>query len=54
MGSLIANTVVRVLLLRVLVLDKIPKALLIRNVKLRNLAYTFVTSFPTDLPYLWL
>ena len=30
--------------------QKIPKALLIRNGKLRNLAYTFVTSFPTDLP----
>ena len=29
---------------------KMPKALLIRNGKLRNLAYTFVTSFPTDLP----
>ena len=28
---------------------KMPKALLIRNGKLRNLAYTFVTSFPTDL-----
>ena len=27
---------------------KIPKALLIRNGKLRNFAYTFVTSFPTD------
>ena len=26
------------------------KALLIRNGQLRNLAYTFVTSFPTDLP----
>ena len=26
-----------------------PKALLIRNGKLRNFAYTFVTSFPTDL-----
>ena len=29
---------------------KMPKALLTRNGKLRNLAYTFVTSFPTDLP----
>ena len=29
---------------------KMPKALLIHNGKLRNLAYTFVTSFPTDLP----
>ena len=29
---------------------KMPKALLIRYGKLRNLAYTFVTSFPTDLP----
>jgi len=29
---------------------KMPKALLIRNAKLGNLAYTFVTSFPTDLP----
>ena len=26
-----------------------PKALLIRNGKLRNFAYTFVTSFATDL-----
>ena len=29
---------------------KMPTALLIRNGKLRNFAYTFVTSFPTDLP----
>ena len=29
---------------------KMPKALLIRNGKLRNLAYTFVTSFPSGLP----
>ena len=29
---------------------KMPKDLLIRNGKLRNFAYTFVTSFPTDLP----
>ena len=29
---------------------KMPKALLICNGKLRNFAYTFVTSFPTDLP----
>ena len=29
---------------------KMPKALLIWNGKLRNLAYTFVTSFLTDLP----
>ena len=29
---------------------KTPKALLISKRKLRNFAYTFVTSFPTDLP----
>ena len=29
---------------------KMPTALLIRNGKLRNFAYTFVTSFRTDLP----
>ena len=29
---------------------KMPKALLIRNGKLRNLAYTFVTSLPSGLP----
>ena len=42
--------VVVVLVLVVTVFEKMPKALLIRNIKLRNLAYTFVTSFPTDLP----
>ena len=52
-GSLRPTTVV---LLVVLVLGvvtrfrKMLKALLIRNGKLRNFAYTFVTSFPTDLP----
>ena len=48
-GSLSATTVVLVLLL-VTPIRKMPKALLIRNGKLRNLAYTFVTSFPTGLP----
>ena len=53
-GSLRPTTVV--LLVFVLVLGvvtrfhKMPKALLIRNGKLRNFAYTFATSFPTDLP----
>ena len=52
-GSLSATTVVLVLLLLLVVVTpirKMPKALLIRNGKLRNLAYTFVTSFPTGLP----
>ena len=50
-GSLSATTVVLVLVLVLLTGDvvarfrKMPKALLIRN-----FAYTFVTSFPTDLP----
>ena len=30
--------------------QKLPKALLIRNGELRNLAHTFVTSFPRDQP----
>ena len=46
-----ATTVVLVLVLVVVTrFRKMPKALLIHNGKLRNLAYTFVTSFPTDLP----
>ena len=45
-GSLSATTVVLV----VTRFRKMPKALLICNGKLRNFAYTFVTSFPTDLP----
>ena len=47
-GSLSATTVVLVLLLLGVVtrFRKMPKALLIRNGKLRNFAYTFVTSFP--------
>ena len=49
-SSLIATTVVLVLVLVVTPIRKMPKALLIRNGKLRNFAYTFVTSFPTDLP----
>ena len=52
-GSLSAMTVVLVLVLDVVDVtgfQKMPKALLIRNAKLRNLAYTFKTSFPTDLP----
>ena len=50
-ASLIATTVVLVLVLGGVVsrFRKMPKALLIRNGKLRNLAYTFVASFPTDL-----
>ena len=47
-------TVVLVLVLVLLVVvtrfRKMPKALLIRNGKLRNLAYTFVTSVPPGLP----
>ena len=52
-GSLMPTTVVLVLALVLVVVTcfrEMPKALLIRNGKLRNLAYTFVTSFPTDLP----
>jgi len=57
-GSLRPTTVVLLLLLLLLLLvlgvvtrfRKMPKALLIHNGKLRNYAYTFVTSFPTDLP----
>ena len=51
-GSLSATTVVLLLVLVVVVTRfwKMPKASLICNGKLRNLAYTFVTSFPTDLP----
>ena len=48
-GSLSATAVVVVLLV-VTLFEKMPKALLIRNGKLPNFAYTFVTSFPTDLP----
>jgi len=48
-GSLSATTVVLVVVV-VTPIQKMPKALLIRNGKLRNLAYTFVTSFPTGLP----
>ena len=44
-------TVVLLLVLGVVTrFRKMPKALLIRNVKLQNFAYTFVTSFQTDLP----
>ena len=57
-ASLSATTVVLNLILVLVLLTgdvvtrfrKMPKALLIRNGKLRNFAYTFVTSFPTDLP----
>ena len=47
-----ATTVVLVLILVVVVtrVRKMPKALLICNGKLQNLAYTFVTFFPTYLP----
>ena len=47
-ASLIATTVVLVVV--VTRFRKMPKALLIRNGKLRNFAYTLVISFPTDLP----
>ena len=52
-GSLSATTVDLVLVLLtggvvVTRFRKMPKALC--NGKLRNFAYTFVTSFPTDLP----
>ena len=52
-ASLIATRVVVLLLLLVLVVtvfEKMPKALLIRNGMLRNLAYTFMTSFPPGPP----
>ena len=52
-GSLSATTVILVLLLVLVVVTrvrKMPKAVLIRNGKLRNFAYTFMPSFPTDLP----
>ena len=51
-GSLSATTVVLVVVVVVVVtpIRKMPKALLIRNGKLRNLAYTFMTSFPAGLP----
>ena len=52
-ASLIATTVVLLVLVLVHVVTpirKMPKALLICNGKLRNFAYTFVTSFPTNLP----
>ena len=53
-GSLSATTVVLLVVVLVVlvvtVFQKMPKALLIRNGKLRNFAHTFVTSFPTDLP----
>ena len=49
-ASLITTTVVLVLVLLVVTpIRKMPKALLIRNGKLQNFAYTFVTSFPADL-----
>ena len=51
-GSLIATTVVLVLVTGGVVTSfrKMPRAFLICNGKLRNFAYTFVTSFPTDIP----
>ena len=50
-ASLTATRVVLlVLLLVVTPIRKMPKALLIRNGKLRNLAYTFMTSLPPGLP----
>jgi len=46
------NTTLVVLLLLVVVINslKIPKAFLIRSGAERNFAYTFVLTFPTDLP----
>ena len=50
-ASLIAATVVVLLVVLVVTrFRKMPKAFLIRNGKLRNLAYTFVTSVPPGLP----
>ena len=51
-ASLIATRVVLVVVVVLVVtpIRKMPKALLIRNGKLRNLAYTFMTSFPPGLP----
>ena len=51
-GSLIAKTVVLVLVVVLVVtrFRKMPKASLICNGKLRNLAHTFTTSFPLGLP----
>ena len=45
-ASLIATRVVLVVVVVVTPIRKMPKALLISNGKLRNFAYTFVTSFP--------
>jgi len=48
-----AATVVLVVVVVVLVVTgfrKMPKAFLTRNEKLRNIAYTFVTSLPPGLP----
>ena len=51
-ASLRPATVVLVVVVLVVVTPfrKMPKALLIRTGKLRNLAYTFVTSVPPGLP----
>ena len=51
-ASLTPATVVLVLVVVLVVtrFRKMPKASLIRNGKLRNLAYTFVTSVPPGLP----
>ena len=51
-GSQSATTVVVVVVeVVVTVFEKMPKAFLIRNGLQRYFAYTFVTSFPTDLPF---
>ena len=47
-----ATVVLVLVLLVVTVFEKMPKALLIHNGKLRNLAYTFMTSFPPGLRFL--
>ena len=46
----ISSVVLLLVVLVVTTIRKMPKALFIRNGKLRNFAHTFVTSFPTDLP----
>ena len=52
-STLMAATVVLLVVLVLVVVThfrKMAKAFLIRNGKLRNLAYTFVTSLPPGLP----
>ena len=51
MDPKIAALVVLVLLAVGISSLKIPKAFLICSTALRNFAYTFVLTFPTDLPF---